>query len=64
MQYYSWMVTTKDPSFIGQTSLNAAKVEATTRTINIANEMIRSQQALSITMRMLRDSYTAFPLHI
>lgn len=40
------------------------ETEVQMRVTNFANEFTRSQQAVSMTMRMLRDQYSAFPLHI
>lgn len=62
VQYYTWMITTKPEilKLLAQDT-NAAVF---TRTKNIQNELIWSQWALTMSMRMLRDFYTAFPLHI
>lgn len=63
MNYYSWIMSTRSPEVL-KTRMQDASLEATTRITNITNELTWSQQALSLTMRMLRDDYTAFPLHI
>lgn len=61
-QYYAWMITTK-PDIL-HIKLKEVNAEIFTRTTNMTNELIWSQEALSMSIRMLRDFYTAFPLHI
>lgn len=62
-QYYSWMLTTNAKVLL---DLQAKEVnsEVFTRTRNMSNELTWSEWALSLSMRMLRDFYTSFPLHI
>jgi hypothetical protein len=38
--------------------------EVFTRTKNMNNELVWSQWAVSMSLRMLREFYTSFPLHI
>lgn len=62
-QYYAWMLTTKEPNILWL-SQNELAWESFARIRQMNNELLWSQDALSVSMRMLRDSYTAFPLHI
>ena len=57
------MITTKEPNILQLTQDELAS-ESFDRISQMNNELVWSQNALSISMRMLRDSYTAFPLHI
>ena len=62
-QYYAWMLTTKEPNILWL-SQDELAWESFDRIGQMNNELVWSQDALSVSMRMLRDSYTAFPLHI
>jgi hypothetical protein len=61
--YYSVMIQ-GNASTILQLSPTSITDEIYDRTTTMNDEIIRSQQALSTTLRMLRDMYSAFPLHI
>lgn len=60
--YYLTMIQTKtDILKMTQTTI---KPEIDRRSSTLLNEVQRSQEAFSLTLRMMRDQYAAFPLHI
>lgn len=65
MTYYTTRIQYNSTNLL---KLNNASLvtseEIYTRISTFTNEFTRSQQALSMTLRMLRDLYAAFPLHI
>lgn len=62
MTYYTTMIQSKT-ELLWLTQATAGP-EISKRVTAFANEFTRSQQALAMTIRMLRDQYAAFPLHI
>lgn len=62
-QYYSWMISNKQ-ELLKLPTITSANNEIFSRTSSMANEFIWSQDALSLSLRMLRDFYSSFPLHI
>ncbi len=62
-QYYTWMLATNAKVML-KIPVKEVSAEVFTRTKNMNNELIRSQWALSLSLRMLREFYTSFPLHI
>ena len=53
-----------NPTVLLKAPVAIANTEVYQRTSTFSNEFTRSQQALSMTLRMMRDIYSAFPLHI
>jgi hypothetical protein len=63
VSYYSLMIRAHASTILG-ISPTAVNDELYDRITTLNDEVTWSQQAVSMTLRMLRDLYAAFPLHI